>query len=122
MSVCRTKVMADFDARSDATQPPGDGLELGHRICARYGNSPGLARLPDVPAVVARSGRFSAGHLPLLASLQRRWSNSPLLRRGWVDPIYAWPVFASAHARSKGPQAGAPSRPARNAAFRAVPI
>jgi hypothetical protein len=114
--------MVDFDARSDATQPPGDGLELGHRICARYGNSPGLARLPDVPAVVARNGRFSAEHLPLLASLQRRWSNSPLLPRGWVDPIYAWPVFASAHARSKGPQAGAPSRPARNAAFRAVPI
>ena len=114
--------MTDFDAKPDAVQPPGDGLELGHRICARYGNSPGLARLPDTPAVVARSGRFTAEHLPLLASLQRRWSNSALLPRGWVDPIHAWPVFASAHARSKGPQAGPPSRPARNAAFRAVPI
>ena len=114
--------MTDFDDRPDATQQADASLELGHRICARYGNSPGMALLPGAPAVVTRSGRFTAERLPLLASLQQRWSNSVLLPRGWKDPIYAWPVFASARARRAVLKAGAPERPAPSATLSAVPI
>jgi hypothetical protein len=85
--------MTDFDDTSDRWQQAQGALDLGHRLCGRYGNSPGVLRLPGAPAIAARSGRFVEEHLPLLSGLQRRWSNSALLPRGWTDLIYARPLF-----------------------------
>lgn len=95
--------MSEFDNNSDhGAETPSD-LRLGHELCARYGNSPGVVRLPGPASVAARVDGFRLRHLPLLANLQRRWSNSSLLPRGWEDPVYAWPVFSRTRQRGMGP-------------------
>ena len=109
--------MTDFDNRPDAKQEAGESLELGQRICRRYGNSPGVARLADAPMVVDRSERFTAQHLPLLGTLQRRWSHSVLMPKGWAAPIYVRPVFPLARVGSPGI-----GRPAPRVSLRAVSL
>jgi len=103
-----------------AARQTGAGLGLGRRLCARYGNSPGVAWLPGAPAAVTRSARFTAAHLPLLARLQRRWAHSALVPRGWTSPVYAWPAFESAHMGASDLSARIQSRPPQATHFRAV--
>src|SRR5580700_10936716 len=114
--------MREFEGkRPDAvTRQSGTGLDLGHRICARYGSSPGLAWLPGAPPLVTRSARFTAEHLPLLARLQRRWTHSALVPRGWANPVYAWPMFESARVGSSDLSARMQSRAPQGDRFRTV--
>jgi hypothetical protein len=90
--------MTEFAKKPETASQTGARLDLGHQICRRYGNSPGLAWLPGAPRVATRISRFTSGQLPLLAQLQRRWSSSSGTPRGWNPSIYVWPFFREARA------------------------
>ena len=111
--------MSEFEERPDLSEDQQPGAELGQSICDRYGNSPGLIRLPGETAVTGRGNSFLSGHLPLLSSLQRRWSNSSLWPKGWSDPTYAWPVLRTTRRRIGAPTVRA-STGAGSTAYRTV--
>jgi hypothetical protein len=48
--------------------------DLGGRIRRRYLGSPGVLRLENTLGLARRVSRWSSGRLPLLATIQRRWS------------------------------------------------
>jgi hypothetical protein len=80
---------------SGESEPLGKNLDLGRRICARYGGSPGVIPMGFAPGLARRASQF-ADRFPLLQTLQRRWNMD-----GFSFPVPANPLWLHAPAAGK---------------------
>jgi len=94
----------------------GNGAQLAERIWGRYGGSPGV--IPTATALARRVSRLSAGRLPLLAAVQRRWAVAHLsFPRGPSALPYARPpVFVDPRPPSAHVVQPTPEEPPRSSA------
>ena len=84
---------------SHKSEAPDRTLDLGWRICARYGSSPGVISTGSGPGLARQVFQFSE-RLPLLQTLHQRWKTDGVMSAGPTGPLW---LRAMASQKSKKP-------------------
>jgi len=87
---------------SDKSETPDQPLDLGQRICARYGCSPGVISTGVGPGLARQVVQFSE-RLPLLQTLHQRWKTDGVMSARPTGPVWLRALSSSKSKESAKP-------------------